>query len=160
MFELLREKLNYDPETGVFTWRHAGPRWCAGDVATKRMSHGYLRISLGGSRYLAHRLAWLYVYGVWPRPGLDHINGTVDDNRIANLRLADQRQNSANTRLNRRNKTGRRGVFFDPERNLFCAQIRRNGKRTHLGRFRTMEEASAAYVEAATATFGPYFSER
>jgi hypothetical protein len=39
----LRELLDYDPATGVFTWRR---------------SRGYRHIEVGGNRYLASRLAW------------------------------------------------------------------------------------------------------
>ncbi len=46
--------------------------------------------------YKAHRLAWFYVHGVWPKEQIDHINGDKADNCIANLRLADFSKNQAN----------------------------------------------------------------
>ena len=87
----LRAELNYDPETGIFTWksgRGRGGTWTAGGIAGGPDGHGYWRISVKRVRRLAHRLAWLYAFGVWPNKQVDHINGDRTDNRIANLRLA------------------------------------------------------------------------
>ena len=49
-------------------------------------STGYVRIGIDGRKYTSHRLAWLYVHGVWPSDQIDHINRNRSDNRIANLR--------------------------------------------------------------------------
>lgn len=68
--EQLKELLNYDQETGVFTWRTqlGNPRIgaVAGTMAGKG-EHKTLRIGIGGKSYLAHRLAWLYMHGEWPQ---------------------------------------------------------------------------------------------
>src|SRR5436190_23425691 len=102
--EKLKEVLDYDPETGLFTsrvsrgGRPASAR--AGCVTTK----GYIKLSLCQKRYYAHRLAWLYVYGEWPSKQIDHINCVTDDNRIANLREATSAQNITNSRARRDNK--------------------------------------------------------
>jgi len=53
-------------------------------------------IGLLGKRYYAHRLAWLYVYGVWPDGDTDHINRNKHDNRIANLRSCSRSENMLN----------------------------------------------------------------
>jgi hypothetical protein len=99
--ERLRELLHYDPDTGDFTWRTARKRIPAGAIAGT-VERGFRRITIGGGRhgprYSAHRLAWLYMTGAWPNGYLDHINRDPDDNRFANLRLATNSQNQANTR--------------------------------------------------------------
>jgi hypothetical protein len=98
------------------------------------------------SDFLAHRLAWFYVHGVWPPVLIDHINGKRSDNRIVNLRLADWRLNMENKRRESYNSTGLLGV--KPNGKGFAARIGSRGVEHHLGTFRTPEEAHAAYVEA------------
>lgn len=146
----LREVLHYDPETGIFTWKIA-PRSkpeFIGTAAGSNHGEGYKIVKIAQRTYLAHRLAWLYVHGVWPSFNIDHRNGNRADNRIANLRDASQSINLQNQRGPRsHNKTGFLGV--KPARNgRFAAQIVLNGKPVHLGIFKTAEEAHAVYVAA------------
>lgn len=85
--ERLRELLEYDPETGKFTWlRNRAFKALGGTHAGYLNSNGYLRITVDDVSYAAHRLAWLYVHGRWPDKTIDHINRNKQDNRIANLR--------------------------------------------------------------------------
>ena len=84
--ERLRELLNYDPLTGVFSWRVNG-RGRSG-VGTVAGGSNHKRIAIDKKEYFVHRLAWLYVHGCWPTEDIDHINGDPSDNRIANLREA------------------------------------------------------------------------
>jgi hypothetical protein len=76
------ELLEYNPESGIFTWRGTNRR---GRVAGCRASDGYVKIAVDRRQYLAHCLAWLYVHGKWPHY-VEHINGIRHDDRIANLR--------------------------------------------------------------------------
>ena len=94
--------------------------------------------------------------GSWPDVQIDHANGDRSDNRWANLRLATQRQNNANSRVRRNSKTGLRGVHLH-ETGLYRAYISKPGKSiTHLGYFKTPEEAYAAYCQAAHETYGEF----
>ncbi len=153
----IHKLLRYDPETGVFTWlvdrgrlAKAGTRagWPTGD--------GYLRIKIEGRNLLAHRVAWFYVHGEWPAKGIDHINGHGADNRIANLRPADQSQNNANRKQQRNNTSGIKGVFWDKNTKKWCAKIRVGGSLKNLGRFTEKEAAAAAYRVAAERLFGEF----
>ncbi len=72
--EELHADLNYDPETGVFTRRFSRGR--AGEEAGTVNGSGYREIRVRTQRYLAHRLAWFYVYGTWPKEQIDHITET------------------------------------------------------------------------------------
>jgi len=153
--ERLRELFNYDPETGVFRRRVTCSNRRAGEVAGS-FSHGYLRIGIDGRDYLAHRLAWLHVHGVWPAGEVDHRNQTRDDNRIDNLREATHAQNGWNAGKRSHNASGFKGVSFDKRDRRWVAEIRHHGKRECLGYFDTPEEAHAAYVEAAHRLHGEF----
>lgn len=152
--EILRTLLHYDPDTGVFTWRvsrYGGAR--AGNIAGSLRKTGYRGIKVCGKLYYEHRLAWLYVYGEWPSNFIDHINCIEDDNRIANLRLANNWQNKANSR---KHKAGLpKGVKKCHYR--YLARIRVDKTEKYLGVYDTPEQAHAAYCEAAQKEFGAYY---
>ena len=146
--ERIREVMDYNPNTGIFIRKvKTGPRHNVGDRADNNVDNGYLRIGLDGHKLLAHRVAWLYVYGTWPKGFIDHINGKRSDNRIANLRAADHRINAEN-RLgpNSESKSGYLGVY--KFRDHWRSRIVARGKIYNLGQFATPQEAYAAYVTA------------
>lgn len=138
----LKEVLNYDENTGLFTWRvkHAHARTTAG---TKDY-YGYCVIRIDGKLYKAHRLAWLYTYGEWPVKSLDHKNQVKDDNRISNLREATQSENMHNIRLRSNNKSGVSGVVWRSDRNKWNARIKVGYKNFNLGLYADMADAIKA----------------
>ena len=151
----LKELLHYEPLTGVFTRRTATANCVqAGDIAGTKETTGYIRLRVLNKKYLAHRLAWLYVYGEWPSKHLDHINGVRDDNCIANLREATPRENSQNTKKRHGARCRLKGVRVYKGR--FLAQICTRGKNLHIGCYNTEEEAHAAYMAAAEKEFGAF----
>lgn len=146
--ELIRERLNYDADTGVFTWRTSSrvPSK-VGRVAGSHDVRGYLQLRIGGNVLKLHRLVWLHVYGEWPRGQIDHINGVRDDNRLSNLRVVTHAINCQNKRAPLpSNKSGFLGVSWHA--GAWRATIVLNGKQYHLGRFKTPEEAHYAYLTA------------
>lgn len=151
--ERLREVVNYDPNTGLFAWRNPSPWENKGWFRGADKGNGRHRIVIDGKRYMSNRLAWLYIYGVWPEHEIDHVNRIKSDDRIANLRQATPSQNSANRPAYR---DGLKGVHWDKERKLWRSQIWARGKRHQLGRFATEEEAHAAYCEAAHRLHGDF----
>lgn len=148
--EELRSAIDYDTETGVFTWKSDKTGWTrAGAKAGAMRKDGYVLISINGKRYLAHRLAWLYVHGQWPSKFIDHIDGNPSNNRIANLREVDQSINMQNQRRAlSNNKSGLLGVCWSSNARKWHAQINIDGINTHVGYYNTKEEAHAAYIEA------------
>lgn len=157
----LREILDYDPESGVFTWRNRedlGP-WWNDKFAGKRAGclwNGYTGIRVNGRNYRAHRLAWLHVHGIWPAGQLDHINRDKQDNRIVNLREATASQNKANTEAYLKNPSGLKGVFRLKSNGRFLAQISVNGKTQYLGRYNDPVDAALAYDMAARRLHGDF----
>lgn len=155
--ERVREVLDYNPETGVFRWKtHKQPQKI-GQI-TGNFGGGddgkYWRVRVDGKWYYGHRLAWFYVYGVWPTQ-LDHKDTIKHHNAILNLREATTVQNAGNMRMHRRNKLGFKGVR---KRTPGCYEARLGigGKDHVLGYFKSPEEAHAAYVAAAKEQFGEF----
>ena len=99
--------LHYDPATGVFTRLcRTAPNADAGDVPTTENGKGYIRFRINKKKYYAHRVAWFYMTGEWPKQDIDHINGDTRDNRWANLRDVSTQVNCENqSRAQRDNKS-------------------------------------------------------
>lgn len=146
----LKELLWYDAQTGIFRWRlerkcglikpWAKAGWTDG---------GYTRIQIGPKGHLAHRLAWLYEFGVWPSKDIDHINGNRSDNRLCNLRDVSRKINTQNRRAAPVNGScGLLGVSKHRNTGKFTAGIYIQGKRKHLGIFDTAQQAHEAYLAA------------
>ena len=155
--EALKLVIRYEPETGLFFWHGGrGARKSSRPAGNLNMT-GYRSIRVLNCDVKAHRLAWFMTYGKWPSNSLDHINRNRDDNRIANLREATRLEQSANRTRHKLNKSGCRGVEEKPN-GRWQASIRMNGKRVHLGRFGSKEEARAAYDRAALAHFGERYA--
>lgn len=149
------ELLAYDPVTGGFTWRVSKGGWIiAGREAGSTDSHGHRQITIDGRAYLAHRLAWLIVHGVWPELDVDHRNGRGSDNKFRNLRSATRSLNGANAKLRHDNSSGFKGVSKHGRR--WRAQIQVNKKKLLLGIFDTPEEAHQAYMDYAQTHFGEF----
>lgn len=144
--ERLHQLLAYDPETGVFTWLVAKNRRIKiGAVAGHLRDGAYRQIKIDGRRYEAHRLAFLYMTGAWPKGQVNHINSDKVDNRFVNLREATRPQNKAN----RRSAGGFKGVYWHKRDRRWQVLITVAGTRRHLGYFDTAEAAHAAYCAAA-----------
>ena len=165
----LKELLHYDPETGVFTWlrregksravsvfnsNYAGK--VAGNIQTDSSGHKQISIYFDKKAHKAHRLAWLYVYGKMPKGIIDHINGDSLDNRIVNLREADDFQSAWNKGKPVTNKSGYKGVSLKKKSGKWVAQISYRGKKMFLGYHDTPEEAHKAYCEAAIKLHGEF----
>jgi hypothetical protein len=144
----LKELMHYDLNTGVFTWKVATNGYIKkGDIAGEVMKKGYIRICVLKKRYMAHRLAFLYVLGRLPSDQVDHINRVKGDNRWINLRNATSSENSKNKSISSANKTGVTGMeFYSGGR--YQSSIRVNRKLIYLGLFTDKFEAICARKSA------------
>lgn len=149
MRDLLLALLDYDPISGVlcwavdFEWRKEGSvaTWKAKD----RSGYSYLTINIDNETWVASRIIWLLVTGMWPRGLVDHRNRDSFDNSWLNLRDATYAGNTQNRKLDSRNKTGFQGVSFNSRSGLYAARIRHRRREIGLGAYQTAEEASKAY---------------
>lgn len=162
--ELLREFIDYNQETGEFRWRFRDRKWFPDDrawnswnkrfpgtVAGAVSNSNYLSISILYHDYQAHRLAWLYVTGEWPKDQIDHIDGVRLHNMFENLREVSNSENGKNQGRNSKNKSGYMGVSWAKRDKRWKAQITVDGEKLRLGLFRTAEDAHAAYAAVAEA---------
>jgi len=167
--EQLKSIVKYDPLTGVFTWKvrtydmfsHGGNQGqrgsCkvfntkfSGKKAGKFDKNGYLQIRTyqTGTMCLAHRLAWLYVYGEIPYV-IDHVNGDKSDNRIVNLRNVNPSANNKNPQsLHPLNKSGVNGVNFHKTYKKWRARIVNNYQQISLGMHVELKDAVMARYNA------------
>ena len=145
----LKENLDYDPITGIFTRTLSkSGRVKIGDNPGYYREDGYLVISVNGHEYRAHRLEWLYMTGKMPKKLIDNKNGNPSDNWFDNLREATSQQNCQNlTKPRTCNKSGFLGVSLKGI-NKFYATITVSGRQKFLGQFLTPEEAHQAYLTA------------
>ena len=143
---LLRRFLAYDPATGGLSangiWPDAPPSHVT--------SHGYLVVSLLGSKIYMHRLAFLLMTGELPSGVMDHIDGDRLNNRWANLRDVTSRMNTENKRSAQpgNKSAGLLGVYFHKQLQRYHASIKSKGKKYSLGTYETAEEAHQAYLQA------------
>lgn len=158
----LLDRLEYDPNTGIFRWRadaklgrRADRAGCvAGHVHLKER---YVRITYKRVIYSAAVLAWRIMHGVEPELEMDHINGNPTDNRLCNLRLATRAQNLVNTKA-RKNSSGIKGVSWYAAGKKWRAQIKVNGKTHYLGAYSSKEEAAEKYRAASLKLHGEFSS--
>lgn len=152
----LKEAVQYNPYTGIFTWlkrplhHFADLRSCntfnatfAGTTAgTLDQSTGYINVCISTVTYKAHRLAYLYTEGKMPENVIDHINGIRDDNKRLNIRSVTIGENTKNMCLMKNNKTGVMGVCF--KRGKYHATIGSRKNYKHIGVFGNIFDAACA----------------
>lgn len=160
--ELLHEVIDYDPINGTMFWKYRGlhlfKRKChfvswnnrnAGNSAIGSLNNeGYPIVKLWNKGYLAHRVAWFYVYGEWPQLDIDHINRRRNDYRINNLRSVGTAENRKNISKYSNNSSGVTGVAWCKKSQKWQTSICTKGKRTYLGYFDHIFDAAAARIAA------------
>lgn len=151
----LKLNLVYNPETGIFRWASTGKGRSSSSCGTVT-NHGYVSICFKRKRYLAHVLAWFYVYGEWPSKEIDHKNRNTQDNRIDNLRLALHGQNLANAKRRTDNTSGCRGVCWDKQKQKWKVQVSIGPMRRIQKHFVEKQDAIDFYTQTANSLFGQF----
>ena len=157
--EIVRELLNYNPDTGAFTWRARGREWfpsdrswrwwnnrfagkAAGCVTTNARGYPMLQIGLLGANYIASRLAFLAMGEPLPVQ-VDHLDRDSLNNRWNNLAPSTNAENHKNRSMNRNNTSGVCGVYWNKPAGRWQASVGLNGKRKNLGYFDNIDDAAA-----------------
>lgn len=141
--EFLLKNFRYNPDSGQLFWKLRRSRSAPGSIAGSIDHEGYVIVALEGVRYRAHRIIIAMVYGLFPDQ-VDHVDGDRSNNRIKNLRLVNNQQNSMNQKIRRNNTSGVMGVCWHKRYGKWVAHIRVDGKSKYLGAFDVLEDASAA----------------
>lgn len=143
MTTLTREELikhvAYNPITGIFIRLKAPQKKFVGVEAGWKYN-GYRYIKINRVSYKAHRLAFLYMLGRFPEHHVDHINGTRDDNRWANLREASDKDNAMNQGLYKNNTSGVMGVKYKKSSSRWEVYVG-NSPRVYVGSSKNWFEA-------------------
>lgn len=159
--ERLKQLVSYDPVSGLITQKErtesdiARPsrlkswntRYAGKVCSCVSKSNGYVVIRLDGNLYLAHRLAFLYVYGSMPEQ-VDHVNGIKTDNRIDNLRQSNSSHNSTNLKILKNNTSGYHGIYKN--KTSYYVQVWKSGKCINGGSFKSKEDAIIRRKELET----------
>ncbi len=153
--EPLKDAFNYDPKTGIVTWKSCRKSHLGKPVGTPTPK-GYLRCRFKGKGIMIHRLAWILYYGEEPAAFIDHRNRIRNDNRIENLRLASLFENARNAKLRSDNSCGAKGVSWVKRSKKWGARINVDGKTIYLGYFSTASEAAEAYRVASLKYHGEF----
>lgn len=145
---------SYNPLSGSLVHRYDHGRAIAGNEVGWVDSNGYRVTKYKGATYFVHKLIWLYVYGTYPDE-VDHWDGKSGNNRIKNLREVTRSQNLANANT-ATGVSGTKGVHLNSSGSKWRATIQHGGRRRFLGNFETIDEAKAAYLQAAEALQGEF----
>ena len=146
--EYLKSILDYDLDTGIFTWKVSkANRTKVGDVAGWSYN-GYREIEINNKAYKAHRLAWLYVYGEMPKKLIDHVDGNRSNNKISNLREATYQENSENYKTPKTNKSGVKNVSWYKSLNKWVVSISIRKTKKTVGYYDDLELAELVAIEA------------
>jgi len=158
--EIVRELLDYDPETGAFAWKSRGREWFkedrsyklwntryagkpAGGTHTGATGYPRIRVKLSGKLRLASHLAFLWMGKDLPDQ-VDHLDRDSLNNRWSNFAASTNAENSKNRSMSRANTSGVTGVSRNKWAGKWQAKVRLGGKNYHLGYFDDINDAAAA----------------
>lgn len=147
----LKRLFSYNRNTGILRNRIQRGSSRKGHAVGINSDRGRLVLKIHRKTYQVHRLIWMYVYGHWPKHGIDHIDGNPSNNRLANLRDVPAAHNAQNRHGPQANsKSGVLGVVVT-RHGRWRAQVQFKGVSYHVGCYTTKEEAHAAYLKAKRA---------
>lgn len=130
------------PMLNKYTWR----------IVKNHSGNFYAVTNVKGKTVRMHR----FIMNAAPGITIDHIDRDSLNNQKSNLRACSNTENSRNVA---RRRDAVHSIYKGVKKNKdgwFCARIRVNGKRLHLGRYKTQEEAALRYNKAAKEYHGEF----
>ncbi len=149
-----------DVEAGTLIWKEPTkyhPRMLnkeAGCARKHRNGKFYVRVKIDGVAYLRSHLIYIYATGKSCEM-IDHINGTSTDDRIANLRPANQIQNAWNHKTRAKKSNLPMGVR-SMKSGMYQARIAVNKSMIYLGTYETPEFAANVYQQKRKEYYGEF----
>ena len=139
----------FDYSDGKLYWKIAKSRCVrvGEEAGCIDKSTGYVKVSLDGKSYGAHRLIFLMHHGYLPK-NVDHDNLNRSDNRIENLRAATVANNAQNSKRPSNNTSGVKGVSWHKKIGKYLAYVTVNGKRVLLGYYADLDDAKQSVMKA------------
>lgn len=135
------EKLNFDPATGIFTWKTTHRAGLPAGHTGKERGKLYTRIRIDNELIMAHVLAWVVTYDEFPHFEIDHINSVGTDNRPENLRKSNRLLNNSNT-SKRKDGKEHRNITKASSGYIVCVKYAK--KAFTVNGIETLDEAAAA----------------
>ena len=93
------------------------------------------------------------------KPFVDHIDCNPLNNNASNLRWCNAEESARNKKRNKRNTSGRTGVYFNKPSGKWMAYCRIDGKMTYLGIYDDKDEASFVRDSIAANVYGEFFHD-
>ncbi|UTD55906.1 HNH endonuclease [Halomonas sp. MS1] len=162
--EILRQLLDYEPATGLLTWKPRSAGWFASKSAAKRWNSVYSgkragtfqksyktgyrwrSITLFDKPYLEHRIVWKWMTGSEPPQQIDHLDRDATNNAWLNLKESSLLKNSHNQSMPKRNSSGVTGVTWHKQHQTWMARCGFEGKMHHLGYYDDIDDAADAVL--------------
>lgn len=109
-------------------------------------AYGYVCINIKNYTFIHSHLTCLWFTGELPpsKTEIDHIDGNRVNDSPDNLRIVANHINHRNMKMNRNNKSGYTGVWYDKQRDKYQAYFTINRRRVCLGMYMTVEGAYTA----------------
>lgn len=153
MYSSLIEKLRYNSEDGNLYWsENIGDKVRFGNLAGGLDKDGYRIIHYQHKAYKCHRIVWSLHNGLVDSFGnIDHINGNRSDNRIENLRVCSQRDNTRNQKIHRAGRLyGSQKIYTRKDKAfVWHSRIVVNKEQLNLGYYQSEEEGHLIYLMAS-----------
>lgn len=115
----------------------------------RNSKYGYLVAHLSahakGKTYSVHRLVLEAFIGKSELPA-DHKNTKKHDNRLCNLEYVTILENNIRKVQHKGSKTGIIGITYRIKAKTFTVRTTEDGKRKHIGEYKTIEEAKTALL--------------
>ena len=144
-------------DDGNLVWRVSRPggKAIAGQVVGNRRRDGYVTVGLLGKKWLLHRIVYAMHHGHMPDV-IDHIDGDPSNNRVENLRPADNSKNQWNRKIDSRSKLGVKNVYFHNRDKTYGVRMKIDGKVKTIGYYKDLELAELVATLAREKFFGDF----